>query len=110
MRYRAQTTTETHSATHCTLVKLADSADVRPRAFQSFRKLQDAVNFVAKCGEAKEPKLRKSQYSSDPRDVRFTVNYYGSPKKNRVKLAPKRVIMTAGITLDRLLPVLIQRD
>lgn len=108
MRYRTQTTTETHSATSCTLVRLADEAGVRPRTFRAFHTLQAAVSFVAKCGETTEPKLRKSQYGDDPRDTRFVVNFYGSPKRDRIRLAPKRVIMSAGISFDRLLPVVRQ--
>lgn len=107
MRYRSQSTTETHSATACTLVKLADNADVMPRTFRTFATLQAAVTYVSKLPEWREPKLRKSTYGDDPRDVRFVVNMFGSPKRERVRLAPKRVIMTQGITLDRLLPVVI---
>lgn len=108
MRYRQQSSLETFSHTSCSLVRLADNADVLPRTFRTFTTLQQAVSYMARMDEERSPKLRKSTYGSDPRDVRYVVNFYGSPKRERTRLAPPRVIMSCGIVFNRLLPVALQ--
>jgi len=75
-----------------TIPRLMDSSldGIMPRTFRTFRKLSDAVTFVQKHAK-RSPRLSKSEYGCDPRDVRYVVNFYGSPRRERVKLAPKKI-------------------
>lgn len=107
MKYRAQPMGQgTRSPLNCTLPRVEQDAPALPRTFRTFRKIQDAVTYMAKMNEERAPKLSKRAYGADPRDTRYVVNFYGSHAKPRIKLA-SRVIMSQGISFDRLLPVCV---
>lgn len=59
-----------------TLVTIEESNNLPRRSFKAFRNVNEAVQFIGRKGKGKG-KLRKVQYGSDSRDVRYIVNFQG---------------------------------
>lgn len=88
-----------------TLVTIAAQQPEPPRTFRAFRDVDAAIALVQKMDAWREPTLRVVDYGHGV--VRVIVNFYGSNKRERVKLSHARRIMWQGVIVNRQLPVIV---
>lgn len=88
----------------CTIPRLIDAQPNRPRTFRAFvGNDQRTIRKVAKFAQKMDVAGRKAKIRATP--YGWAVNYYGNPRKPRVKLQPARLVMWHGFSFNRRLPV-----